>query len=60
MQKDEEDFRFDYIIEKLMNNATKYVLKNSKLAFNVQRAIIIFESLLTSDQTELLVNEAKK
>ena len=60
MQKDEEDFRFDYIIEKLMNNPTKYVLKNSKLAFNVQRAIIIFESLLTSDQTELLVNEAKK
>ena len=60
MQKDEEDFRFDYIIEKLMNNPTAFVLKSSKLAFTMQRAVIIFESLLTSDQTELLISEAQK
>ena len=43
-----------------MNNPEKYVLKNSKLAFTVQRANIIFESLLTKDQTELLFVEAQK
>jgi hypothetical protein len=60
MQMDDEDFRFDYIIEKLMNNANKFVLKASKLAFTSQRATIIFENLLTLDQIELLLNEAKK
>lgn len=38
-----------------MNNQTKFVLKNSKLAFTLQRAVIIFETLLTQDQTELLL-----
>jgi hypothetical protein len=60
MQRDDEDFRFDYVIEKLMNNPGKFVLKSSKLAFTSQRAAIIFESLLTVDQVELLLSEAKK
>jgi len=32
-----------------MNNTGKYVLKNSKISFNAERARIIFESILSKE-----------
>ena len=49
MDKDEEDYRFDYIVEKLMLNSQKYVLKSSKNIFSIDRARIIFNSILNSE-----------
>jgi hypothetical protein len=49
MERDSEDYRFDYIIEKLTLNPQKFVLKSSKVAFSLDRARIIFNSLLNKD-----------
>lgn len=57
MERDSEDYRFDYIIEKLMLNPQKFVLKSSKVAFNLDRARIIFNSVLNSEETEMLFRE---
>lgn len=58
MDKDETDYQLEYIIEKLLNHPDKYVLKNSKLAFTPQRAHTIFEALLSSEQSDLLLSQA--
>lgn len=49
MERDSEDYRFDFIIEKLTLNPQKFVLKPSKVGFSIDRARIIFGSLLSTD-----------
>lgn len=39
----------DYIIEKLLIQKDKYILKASRISYNLDRAIIIFSNVLSKE-----------
>lgn len=59
MEKEEDEYELDYIIEKLLANKSKYVLKPSRISFNVERSFTIFSNVLTKEDNLMLFKNAQ-
>jgi Ca2+-binding EF-hand superfamily protein len=60
MEKEEDEYELDFIIEKLVIKRDKYTLKNSRIPFTLERAVATFVSILTTQEVAMIYKKAQE